>query len=454
MHQHRREQSQEQEICSPQDKSERDLGSNSARAQQVSFSFPSSTVLRVGSRGNLVKKLQEALVGQGISLSVDGVFGSGTHNAVRQYQRSKGLQIDGVAGQGTLTSLGGSHKQQERVEIQDCKIKHIIFPGDSLWTIAQHYYGDGARWKEIADANNLTSYSILSAGQELNIPNAPNLQESDHTASLSPTPEELKSSGDAPSPTERANTEQDENQVARAQQGEGGGMTPSDPIPLNQYSGLNRTMAEIYNKFGAYIKTKAVNLGISTAGAAGVLKCESGGEGFSDNGKMIIRFENHIFYDEWGKHAPQTFDNYFYGARSWKNHKFRRGANGPWESFHGNQNKEWEVLDIARELNDTAALRSISMGAAQIMGFNHATLGYDNVQDMFEAMCASLPKQLDGLFAFIAASNTCMRGLKSGDYTTFARGYNGPGQAQTYGRLISAAASAYANVTRGRESGS
>lgn len=453
MHQKRQTQDQEQEVCFPEENAVRELGSNSVRTQQVSFSFPSNTVLRIGSRGALVKKLQEALVAQGSLISTDGIFGAGTHNAVRQYQRSKGLLIDGVAGQGTLTSLGGSHKQQEKVEVKDCEVKHIIFPGDSLWTIAQHYYGDGGRWKEIADANNLTSYSILNAGQELNIPNAPTQQVSDLANSPSPTPEELNSSGDVPSPTQAATTEHDENQAAKPQQ-EGGGMTPSDPIPLQQYSGLNRTMAEIYNKFGAYIKAKAVNLGISTAGAAGVLKCESGGEGFSDNGNMIIRFENHIFYDEWGKHAPQTFDNHFYGARSWKNHKFRRGANAPWESFHGNQNKEWEVLELARELNDTAALRSISMGAAQIMGFNHATVGYDTVQDMFDAMCTSLPKQLDGLFAFIAASNTCMRGLRNGDYTTFARGYNGPGQAQTYGRLISAASSAYANVTRGRESGS
>jgi len=29
---------------------------------------------------------------------------------------------------------------------------------------------------------------------------------------------------------------------------------------------------------------------------AGVLKAESSGNGFASNGKMIIRFENHVFY--------------------------------------------------------------------------------------------------------------------------------------------------------------
>ena len=294
MHQMIREQGQEQEICHRDEHVRPDLGSNTARSEQISFSFPSNTILRMGSRGTLVQKLQEALAAQGIGVTIDGIFGNGTHNAVRQYQRNKGLLIDGIAGPGTLSSLGGSSQQTSQAQIQDCKTKHIIFPGDSLWTIAEHYYGDGGRWREIAEANNLTSYSILTAGQEINIPNVPAQQVSDSGTTSVPTQEETATTADTPEPTQVASSEQTEDQAPASQQG-AGGMAPRDPIPLNQHSGLNRVMAEIYNKYGAYIKTKAVNLGIGTAAAAGVLKCESGGEGFSDNGKMIIRFENHIF---------------------------------------------------------------------------------------------------------------------------------------------------------------
>lgn len=61
----------------------------------------SSTVLRNGSRGPEVEKLQRAL-----GLKADGIFGSGTEAAVKKYQASKGLVADGIAGPATLKSLG------------------------------------------------------------------------------------------------------------------------------------------------------------------------------------------------------------------------------------------------------------------------------------------------------------------------------------------------------------
>ena len=64
--------------------------------------------LRNGSSGSDVLKLQQALVNAGYSVGnagVDGIYGSATESAVRQYQRDNGLSVDGVAGQNTLGSL-------------------------------------------------------------------------------------------------------------------------------------------------------------------------------------------------------------------------------------------------------------------------------------------------------------------------------------------------------------
>ena len=59
-------------------------------------------VLRKGSNGDLVKKLQAAL-----GIGADGDFGQGTENALKKWQDRNGLTADGVAGPKTLAKLLG-----------------------------------------------------------------------------------------------------------------------------------------------------------------------------------------------------------------------------------------------------------------------------------------------------------------------------------------------------------
>ena len=50
--------------------------------------------------------LQEKLVKLGYSTNgVDGIFGNGTHTAVREFQKTRGLSIDGIGGQNTWRKL-------------------------------------------------------------------------------------------------------------------------------------------------------------------------------------------------------------------------------------------------------------------------------------------------------------------------------------------------------------
>jgi len=58
-------------------------------------------VVRRGSRGPWVEKLQEAL-----GIDADGIFGPGTEEALKAYQAAESLTADGVAGRSTYRSLG------------------------------------------------------------------------------------------------------------------------------------------------------------------------------------------------------------------------------------------------------------------------------------------------------------------------------------------------------------
>ena len=64
-------------------------------------------------RGIDVMNIQKALITNGCSVGgtgADGVFGRNSDNAVRAFQRSKGLKADGIVGKDTCAALGGTWK--------------------------------------------------------------------------------------------------------------------------------------------------------------------------------------------------------------------------------------------------------------------------------------------------------------------------------------------------------
>ena len=76
------------------------------------------------------------------------------------------------------------------------------------------------------------------------------------------------------------------------------------------------------------------------------------------------------------------------------------------------------------------------MGAPQIMGFNHKRCGYPEVEQMFEAFNTSEENQQQGFINFISSDHRLVEALEQKDWLTFARIYNGPGQAEHYATLL------------------
>ncbi|MBQ3444458.1 MAG: peptidoglycan-binding protein [Selenomonadaceae bacterium] len=66
----------------------------------------SAAALKYGDRGSQVKEIQEYLIAQNLlHVAADGVYGSATVNAIKDFQSALGLEVDGVCGAETYKLL-------------------------------------------------------------------------------------------------------------------------------------------------------------------------------------------------------------------------------------------------------------------------------------------------------------------------------------------------------------
>ena len=214
-------------------------------------------------------------------------------------------------------------------------------------------------------------------------------------------------------------------------------------------------LVKTWNRSGGLLAVLANELKLDPAVAVAVFVVEAPrGQGFADDGRMIIRFESQIFYDRWGKSHPDQFAAHFQfdSAKRWQGHRWRLSVDQPWQSFHDTQDGEWQVFTFARTLDDTAAKQSISMGAPQIMGFNFASIGYESVDAMYQAFSTSERAQVIGFFDFVKGSESSsprLKALRELDFAAFAALYNGSGQVTLYNDLLTQRYEAFRRLRAG-----
>lgn len=206
---------------------------------------------------------------------------------------------------------------------------------------------------------------------------------------------------------------------------------------------LERMVAATWNHYGGLLLAEANRLEIDPGAVVAVLATEASGQPFGPDGRMVIRFENHLFYHYWGKQNEALFRQHFAfsSTEKWKEHRWRPASDVPWQDCHSTQAGEWQIFEFARELDERAAMLALAMGAPQIMGFNHTAIGYTSVQAMFNAF-HDVRAQLTSLFRFMEV-NDLVDVVRRGDFLTFAKIYNGPGQAEYYKSLIERYLTAY-----------
>lgn len=84
-------------------------------ASSSSTATPSAprTYLIKGDTGAKVREMQQKLQKSGYKLDIDGIFGVGTENVIKKFQKDYGLDVDGIAGKATLKKLNEIYENKK-----------------------------------------------------------------------------------------------------------------------------------------------------------------------------------------------------------------------------------------------------------------------------------------------------------------------------------------------------
>jgi hypothetical protein len=158
----------------------------------------------------------------------------------------------------------------------------------------------------------------------------------------------------------------------------------------------------------------ADTLGVPLAAIKAVNSVESRGSGFLPDGRAVILFERHVF---WEQLHSAGIDPAILAAPVSVLSRERGGYAGG--------AAEYARLAIARRIHEGAALASASWGLFQIMGYHWENLGYASVTEFVERQQSSEGAQLDAFVRFLQVNGALLTALRGQKWTAFARGYNG-----------------------------
>lgn len=86
----------------------------------------------------------------------------------KQYVEHKTKIVEFLEGEGTAEVIITENREQSNAPQAD---NYTVKSGDTLWGIAKIYYGDGMKWKKIAEANGqIADPGLIYPGWVLNLP--------------------------------------------------------------------------------------------------------------------------------------------------------------------------------------------------------------------------------------------------------------------------------------------
>jgi hypothetical protein len=165
------------------------------------------------------------------------------------------------------------------------------------------------------------------------------------------------------------------------------------------------------------ISEAAGSAGLEAAALLAVAEVESGGKTFAlvaGRREPLIRFEGHYF-DRRLSAAERAI------AR-------REGLSSSRPGVIANpasQSARWRLLARAKAINARAACESVSWGVGQVMGAHWARLEFPSIDALVAEARSGLEGELRLMLRYIDKAGL-RESLQARDWSSFARGYNGP----------------------------
>lgn len=190
------------------------------------------------------------------------------------------------------------------------------------------------------------------------------------------------------------------------------GSKPDDSVPVSKFL-----------KESDIVKA-AEMLEVEPAVIKAIVRVESRGRGYLNDGRVLILFERHKFYDFLGKKnatlARETYEKY---------PRICNPDKGGYIGFEG----EYPRFSLAYGIDAELAMQSASWGLFQIMGFNYRLAGCETIHEFVDAMKESEGKQLELFCNFIKnhrdknGKPALWQAVKKKDWGSVALYYNGAG---------------------------
>ena len=189
-------------------------------------------------------------------------------------------------------------------------------------------------------------------------------------------------------------------------------------VSLRRYEGDTFDASDLVP--GPQWRAMAEEAGIPLAHIIAVFQVESAGSGFNEDGRLKVLYEPHVAY----KYAKRPKE-----ARAQAPHLFQPSWVDPsrvpkreWHPYRTTQEERWDMILQAAGIDFDAAVRAVSWGRFQIMGYWAEKLDYDSPMHFIERLYDGEAAHLDALFRYCRMANL-MPALQKGDWYRFSR-YN------------------------------